>query len=128
MSFADELAASAARGSSFVTFAALAVAAVVMIVSQLTLGRLSHYPGYSNGLSMLLFLPAILGMLVAPQIALVAGTLAAWRALRRRRVAVAAYDESEQRRRAGLRRRSRGRRLRPASPRARVVRAPSVQA
>jgi hypothetical protein len=36
---------------------------------------------------MVLFFPAILGMVVAPQIALVAGTLAAWRALRRRRVA-----------------------------------------
>jgi hypothetical protein len=87
MSFADELATSAARVSAFVSFAALAVAAVVLIVSQLTLGRFSHYPGYSNGLSMLLFFPAILGMVVAPQIALVAGTLAAWRALRRRRVA-----------------------------------------
>jgi hypothetical protein len=86
-SFGDELATSAARTSALVSFAALAVAAVVLIVSQLTLAGFSHYPGYSNGLSMLLFLPALPGMVVAPQIALVAGTLAAWRALRRRRVA-----------------------------------------
>jgi len=87
-SFADELATSAAR-TGVRQFAALAAAAavVVVIVSQLTLARFSHYPGYSNGLSMLLFLPALPGMVVAPQIALVAGTLAAWRALRRRRVA-----------------------------------------
>jgi len=86
ISFADELATSEARGSAFVTFAALAVAAVVLIISLITLGRFARYPGYSNGISTLLFFPAILGMVVAPQVALVAGTLAAWRALRRRRV------------------------------------------
>jgi hypothetical protein len=83
ISFADELATDRARHSAFVTFAALAAAAVVLIVSQLTLGR---YPGYSNGISTLVFVPAVLGMLVAPQVALVAGTLAAWRAVRRRGV------------------------------------------
>jgi hypothetical protein len=92
-SFADELATSKARGSAFVAFAALAVVAVVLVVSQITLARLAGYPGYSNGISTLLFLPAILGMVVAPQIALVAGTLAAWRALRRRRVASLPADE-----------------------------------
>jgi hypothetical protein len=86
-SFADELATAKARSSAFAVFAALAVAAVVLIVSQVTLARLAGYPGYSNGISALLFFPAILGMVVAPQAALVAGTLAAWRALRRRRVA-----------------------------------------
>jgi hypothetical protein len=93
MSFADELATSEARGSAFVTFAALAMAAVVLIVSQITLGRFASYPGYSNGISTLLFFPALVGMVVAPQVALVAGTLAAWRALRRRRVAILPTDE-----------------------------------
>jgi Domain of unknown function (DUF1707) len=87
VTFADELATAKARNSAFATFGALAVAAVVLIVSQVTLARFANYPGYSNGISLLLFFPAILGMLVAPQVALVAGTLAAWRALRRRRVA-----------------------------------------
>jgi hypothetical protein len=83
-SFADELATAEARGSAFATFGALAVAAVALAVSLITLGRFAHYPGYSNGLSTALFFPALLGMVVAPQVALVAGTLAAWRALRRR--------------------------------------------
>jgi hypothetical protein len=87
VTFADELATAEARNSAFATFAALAVAAVVLVISQITLARLAGYPGYSTGISMVLFFPAILGMVVAPQIALVAGTLAAWRALRRRRVA-----------------------------------------
>jgi hypothetical protein len=87
VTFADELASARARRSAFAVFAALAVAAVVLAVSQTTLGQFSRYPGYSNGLSTLLFFPAVLGMLVAPQVALVAGTLAAWRAVRRRRVA-----------------------------------------
>jgi len=86
VTFADELATAEARNSAFTAFAALAVAAVVLIVSQITLARFAPYPGYANGISMLLFFPAVLGMLVAPQVALVAGTLAAWRALRRRRV------------------------------------------
>jgi hypothetical protein len=93
MSFADELATAQARTSAFAAFAALAVAAVVLIVSQITLGRFAHYPGYSNGISMALFFPALLGMVVAPQIALVAGSLAAWRAVRRRRVASIPADE-----------------------------------
>ncbi|HEY1515367.1 MAG TPA: hypothetical protein VGF91_03035 [Solirubrobacteraceae bacterium] len=85
VTFADELATDQARRSAFVTFAALAAAAVVLIVSQITLARFAHYPGYSKGLSALLFFPALLVMLVAPQVALVSGTLAALRALRRRR-------------------------------------------
>ena len=85
VTFADELATAEARSSAFATFAALAVAAVVLIVSQVTLGRLSHYPGFANGISTWLFFPAVLGMVVAPQVALIAGTLAALRAVRRRR-------------------------------------------
>jgi hypothetical protein len=82
------IATAEARRSAFATFAALAVAAVVLIVSQVTLARIARYPGYANGISMLLFFAAVLGMLVAPQVALVGGTLAAWRVLRRRRVAI----------------------------------------
>jgi hypothetical protein len=93
MSFADELATARARTSAFAAFTALAVAAVVLVISQITLGRFAHYPGYSNGISIALFIPALLGMVVAPQIALVAGSLAAWRAVRRRRVASIPADE-----------------------------------
>ncbi len=93
ISFADELATAEARGSALATFAALAAAAVVLIVSQITLGRFAGYPGYSNGISTLLFFPAILGMSVASQVALVAGTLAAWRAVRRRRLASLPAEE-----------------------------------
>lgn len=93
ISFADELATAEARGAAFATFAALATAALVLIVSQITLGRFAGYPGYSNGISTLLFFPAIVGMVVAPQVALVAGTLAAWRAVRRRRVASLPAEE-----------------------------------
>ena len=93
MSFADELATARARTSAFAAFAALAVAAVVLVISQITLGRFAHYPGYSNGISMALFFPAVLGMVLAPQIALVAGSLAVWRAVRRRRVASIPADE-----------------------------------
>src|SRR5580693_7739281 len=63
-SFADELATAEARGSAFATFGALAVAAVALAVSLITLGRFAHYPGYSNGLSTALFFPALLGMVV----------------------------------------------------------------
>ena len=91
--FADELAAAGARRSAFAAFAALAVAAAVLVVSQITLARFVHYPGSSNGISALLFLPAILGMTVAPQVALAAGALATWRAVRRRReVSLAAAE------------------------------------
>ena len=93
ISFADELATSEARDSAFATFGALALSALVLVVSIVTLGRFAGYPGYSNGLSTLLFFPSLAGMVVAPQVAFVAGTLAAWRALRRRRVANLPADE-----------------------------------
>lgn len=72
---------------------ALAAAAVVLLVSLVTLARLAHYPGYSDGISILLFFPALLGMAVASQVALVAGTLSALRALRRRRAVQLAAQE-----------------------------------
>jgi len=86
--YADELGSDDARRGALAVFAALALAAVALAASQLSLGQLSRYPGFDHGFSVALSLPAIVAILVGPQIALVAGTLAAWRALRRRRVAV----------------------------------------
>ncbi|HEY5198928.1 MAG TPA: hypothetical protein VIJ51_18055 [Solirubrobacteraceae bacterium] len=82
--FADELATQSARGGALGAFGALGVAAVALIVSQLGLGAAGGYPGFDNGYSTALAIPAILCMVIAPQIALVAGTLALLRALRRR--------------------------------------------
>jgi hypothetical protein len=84
--FADELATARTRRATWHAFAALSTAAAVLAYSQVALVRTGGYPGFDHGLSLLLFLPAILGMLLAPQVALVSGTLAALRALRRRRV------------------------------------------
>ncbi|HEY3725936.1 MAG TPA: DUF1707 domain-containing protein [Solirubrobacteraceae bacterium] len=85
VSFADELATARARRCAFGSFGALALTALALIVSQLAIGHAGGYPGFTNGISLVLFVPALLGMFVAPQIALVAGTLAALRAARRRR-------------------------------------------
>jgi hypothetical protein len=82
--FADELATDKARRSAFHVFAALAVAAVALVVSQVALASGAGYPGYRHGLTMALFFPALIGLLVGPQVALVAGGLAALRAVRRR--------------------------------------------
>jgi hypothetical protein len=84
-SFADELATSRARESAFWSVGALALAALALITSQLAIGRAGGYPGHGNGISIALFIPALLGMVFAPQVALVAGSLAALRAARRRR-------------------------------------------
>jgi hypothetical protein len=84
-SFAEELGTDRARRSALGAFAALAVTAAVLAVSQLAIGAAGGPPGFDHGHSFLLFMPAMLGMLVAPQVALVAGCLAAVRALRRRR-------------------------------------------
>jgi hypothetical protein len=84
--FADELATDRARRSAFHVFVALAVAAVALVVSQVALGTGVGYPGFSNGLTLALFVPALVGLFVAPQVALVAGGLAALRAVRRRRM------------------------------------------
>jgi Domain of unknown function (DUF1707) len=82
--FGDELASSKSRRAALDVFAALAATAVALVVSQATLGRIG-YPGFDRGLTQALFWPALLGMFVAPQAALVSGTLAALRAVRRRR-------------------------------------------
>ncbi len=83
--FAEELATSRARDAAFRAFAALALTAAALALSQLTIGQTGGYPGFTNGLSLLLFVPALLGLFVASQVALVTGTLAALRAARRRR-------------------------------------------
>ena len=85
VSFADELATSRARGSAFWSVGALALTALALITSQLALGRAGGYPAEGSGISIALFIPGLLGMLFAPQVALVAGSLAALRAARRRR-------------------------------------------
>lgn len=84
-SFAEELAASHARRGAFEVFAALALAALALAASQLAVGWTKGYPRFDSGHSLALFVAAALGMLIAPQAALVAGTLAALRALRRGR-------------------------------------------
>jgi hypothetical protein len=81
--YADELAAEDARRGAFGAFAALACAAGAFVASQVALARVG-YPGYNHGYSTLLGLVAIVAVIVGSQTALVCGTLAAWRALRRR--------------------------------------------
>jgi hypothetical protein len=81
---ADELASDEGRRAALLAFAALALTGAALAATQTALGAIG-YPGYSHGISTALSLPAILAIVVGSQIALVAGTLAAWRALRRRR-------------------------------------------
>jgi hypothetical protein len=83
--FADELAGARSRRSALYAFAALSLTALALAVSQFTLGQIG-YPGFKHGLTQVLFWPALVGIFIAPQIALVSGTLAAVRAFRRRRV------------------------------------------
>lgn len=85
VSFADELATSRARGSAIRAFGALALAAICLLVSQTALGAAGGYPGFTKGISLVLFVPAFFGIFVAPQVALVAGCLALLRAARRQR-------------------------------------------
>jgi hypothetical protein len=94
--FADELASETARHVALGTFGALAVVAIAVGVPQVTLPTV---PDITSGRSAFLVGPAALAMVIGSQIAFVAGTLAAVRALRlkgphevtivRRRVAVA---------------------------------------
>jgi hypothetical protein len=83
--FADELGAQGARGSIAWVFGALAVTAAALIASQLAIGAVGGYPGYDDGRSVVLVSVAVLGMFVASQVALVAGSLALLRVLRHRR-------------------------------------------
>ena len=85
--YADELAADDARRGALGAFAALTLAALAFFVSQVALGSIG-YPGFNHGYSTPLALTAILAFVIGSQVALVCGTLAAWRALRRRREAL----------------------------------------
>lgn len=84
---ADELASDEGRRAAFVAFGALALTAAALIATQLGLGAIG-YPGYDRGLTAAISLPSILAIVVGSQVALVAGLLAGWRALRRRRARV----------------------------------------
>jgi hypothetical protein len=90
--YAEELASDDARRGALVAFAALACAALALVVQQLTLARIG-YPGFDHGYSTPLALISLFALVVGSQVALVCGTLAAWRALRRRREAVLAAAE-----------------------------------
>ena len=82
--FAAELAADDARRVARDAFMALALTALALVAGQLTIAGAGGYPGYNNGFSTALAIPTILTILIAPQIALVAGSLAALRAFRTR--------------------------------------------
>lgn len=82
-SFADQLASAKSRRCAIDAFSALAVTALALVISQVTLRRVG-YPGFEHGLTQALFWPALLGMFLGPQVALVSGTLAWLRAVRRR--------------------------------------------
>lgn len=82
--FAAELAADDARITARNTFLALALAALALVAGQLTIVPAGGYPGVNGGAETALAMVAILTILIAPQIALVAGSLAALRAFRRR--------------------------------------------
>jgi hypothetical protein len=84
--FAAELASDDARRTTRNTFLALSATAAALVVGQLAIGHAGGYRGPSNGRSLALWIPAILALLCAPQVALVSGLLAATRALLRRRV------------------------------------------
>jgi hypothetical protein len=80
--FADELAADRARGDTLLALGALALAAVALVAVQLAAGGVSRTAD-SQPL-WVLWLPGLAGILVGPQVALVAGAVAALGAWRRR--------------------------------------------
>jgi hypothetical protein len=85
--FAVELAADDARRGARNTFLALSLAAVALLAGQLSLGAAGGYPDLNRGASTVLGVMASLIIVIAPQMALGFGSLAALRALRRRRAA-----------------------------------------
>jgi hypothetical protein len=91
--FAAELAADDARRVTRDTFLGLVLAAVALVAGQVALGASSSYPGFDHGISTAISLPAILMIVIAPQVALVSGSLAALRALRRRHACQLPDDE-----------------------------------
>jgi hypothetical protein len=79
--FVDELVTAKSRRAAFDVFTALAATAVVLAVSQAGLGQIG-YPGFNGPLGQVLVWPALFCVVLAPQVALVCGTLGALRAFR----------------------------------------------
>ena len=86
--YADELASEQARRGALGTFAALVCAATAFFVETVSLGQSTGYPGFRHGFSGALAVVAIFALLLGSQVALVCGSLAAWRAVRRRHATV----------------------------------------
>jgi hypothetical protein len=84
--FADELAADRARGGVWLALASLALAAVTLTVAQLAAGGVSR--AADSHPIWVLWLPGLAGLVVGPQVALVAGAAAALGVWRRRRARV----------------------------------------
>jgi hypothetical protein len=82
--FADQLGTDRTRRGAREAFAALVLAAVAFLASQLTVGAAGGPHAFDAGLSVALWVPALLAVVLGSQIALVAGTLALLRAWRRR--------------------------------------------
>jgi hypothetical protein len=82
-SFAAELAAAGARRVTAEGFAALTLAALSLAAGQIGI-QVSVGYGAVSGASRWLWAPSVLIVLIAPQVALVAGLLGGWRAWRRR--------------------------------------------
>jgi hypothetical protein len=85
---ADELGTDDVRHAVSMTFVALSAAAAALVISMVSLNRINRYPGFDHGFSVALSLPAILALLIGPQVALAGGILATWRVIRRRRETV----------------------------------------
>jgi hypothetical protein len=88
--FADELATDAARRTALWTFGALVVTAIVLFVAQVSLPTI---PDITDGRSLVLAALSALAMVIGSQVAFVSGTLAALRALRRKRVTALPAEE-----------------------------------
>ncbi len=98
--FAEELGAHLSRRAALATFAALALAGLAYTGA---VASPQPYPDITSGRSTVLAVVALLGLVVAPQVAFVAGTLAVVRALRLRRERVLPAGELLLlRRRAGV--------------------------
>ena len=98
--FADELAASAARRAAWTAFAALTLVAAALLATQ---AALPAVPDIASGRSVVLAAVAGLCVFAGAQVAFVAGSLAALRALRlRREPALAAAEVALLRRRTAV--------------------------
>jgi hypothetical protein len=90
--FSDQLATQGARRSGSLTFGALALTGLALVASQ---AAVPTYPGIFDGRAPILGVIAVLFIVVASQVALVAGSLSLLRALRMRRETVVPAAEVE---------------------------------